>query len=352
VVKPTNAKGDGPEGLALSKSKLGVFAECERKWAYLDAFSWDVLDPRVKFLLKAQARLMPFSMLPGQVVDDTITESLRHYFDTRQWLPDPLQRAKAIVKEYLQFSKEFAERVHNREKWPTSHRQPLDRMFFGEEITPEEKRAATDCIRECVEHFFASELPDHIASFPIEQWRLPSKAQNEPRIPWFIFDDIPIYANYDFAIVGPEKTTIFEWKTGRRDTEAATEQLHWYAVYAHERWLVAYDQIRIAPIWLRSDPQALRLELLEQPVDMQRIESITRRWREMHALLTERVTQAKDHASLERVFPTTGFMQHCGRCVFRACPAYQEYLKQTGMASPTQKESGEASTEWPAESAN
>lgn len=336
----SNTRADLPEGLALSKSKLQTFDECERKWAYSDGFSWEVLDDRVKFVLKAQARLMPFPMLAGQVVDDTITESLRHYFDCGQWLPNPLQRATAIVKEYLDCSREYAERVQSNQKWPHTHRQPLDRIFFGEPISPDEKRAATECMRECIEHFFASALPDHIASFPIEQWRLPSKAQNEQRIPWFIFEDIPVYANYDFAILTPEKTTIYEWKTGRSDSEAAIEQLHWYAVYAHERWLVPYEQIRLAPVWLRSDPQALRPELLEVPVDVQRIEAITTRWRTMHALLSERVSQAKDHESLERLFPTTGFMHRCGRCVFRACPGYRQYVEEARAALPTEGETG------------
>ncbi|HXG23812.1 MAG TPA: hypothetical protein VNJ09_04590, partial [Chthonomonadales bacterium] len=82
----------------ISISSMKAFNECERKWLY--QYAPTQITRQFDYDLQAQARLMPWRMLTGQVVDDVIREALRCYCDTQQWPASLPDKANEILREY------------------------------------------------------------------------------------------------------------------------------------------------------------------------------------------------------------------------------------------------------------
>ncbi len=315
-VKPARRS---PKGISVSKTSLGTFDECERKWA-LGYRPW-LLPPEMEREARLQHKLMPFPALVGQVVDDTITAGLRLYHRKGYWPKDWHAGARDLLAQYWKASAEWIRAAETGGDLPELRRQPVDRVFFGEPLSEAENARLLERIDESLDVFLASEVRDWAAGFDVAMWELPQSGET----PWFLWDGIPVWAKYDFAIRTPERTYLVDWKTGKIDVASAREQLHIYAAYAIETWSVPRDQLTLRTVWLAAGPESC---VNDEEVDVDVLGRLYAQFRERHALLTARDAEArKGPGALFEQFPKTGFPNRCRWCAFRVCEGYAEALR-------------------------
>jgi hypothetical protein len=300
----------------VSKTSIAIFDECQRKWAY--TYQWWDLPEDVRLDFSYEAKLMPLEAFAGQVVDDVITETLRG-FDVAGWQVDFRERAHVILKQYLDASEIWFHSHLKGLKPPQLDRQPLDRYYFREALTADEKQRLRDGIVNSLENFWNSSLPERIAAVDRRFWKVPEHGL----VPWFLSDGVPVWAKYDFAIVQPGSVHIFDWKTGKvheRSEFSARTQLHTYAAYAISEWKADAGEIELHAVWLSAGPDQMQSMSVHQGL----LRQLRAQWRERHQLLRERLAQvSKDPARLLDLFPMTGIETgKCARCQFRSCEGY------------------------------
>lgn len=320
---------------SVSKTSVGTFDDCERKWAL--SYHWRDLPVEVRPEIAFEAKLMPFEAFAGQVVDDVITDTLRN-FEATGWEVDYKAKAQSFVKEYLDESTSWfiAHREHREP--PRLRRQPLDRYYFEEPFTPDERTRLRETILSCLENFFNSDIPGTLESHERRFWKMPPRGET----PWFFADNVPVWAKYDFAIVAPGRTQIFDWKTGKvseRSEEAAREQLHTYALYAMDEWDSRPEEIELNVVWLSLGPN----QIMSERVDLARLRTLKEKWQERHALLLERQRSlGRDPRRLLELFPMTGIEKgRCRYCQFRSCEGYRtSVLSSANAAAEAAKKEG------------
>jgi hypothetical protein len=154
-------------------------------------------------------------------------------------------------------------------------------------------------------------------------YELPQKGS----APWFMDGHVPVYANFDFAIRTPERTTLFDWKTGKvspRAEQDVKRQLHTYAAYAMETWRTPPENLRLVAAWLSAGKD----QIFETNLDLHFLKMIQKTWRERHFELYQRREKARGSVEkLFELFPTTGVEEKkCKSCSFRFCEGYVKYL--------------------------
>jgi hypothetical protein len=308
-----------PDKPNISWLSYGMYEECRRKWFLY--YSNDLLDGEKMWDVKKETKLLPFTALAGQVVDDTISETLVRFHQTERWEPDLQVLAAGILRQYINFSIRWTEAIRDRQKWPKGDAvQPIDRWFWSEVPGDAEQQELRDRIRFCIDNFTSSKMPDFIRGFPVAHWHCPARTMEMPPH-WFMVGDTPIYAKYDFMISSPGRTVIIDWKTGSEGwgASSAIEQLHWYAVYAHEDLGVPFEEIALIPMWLSSGP-----EWTEHTVSLDTVERLRKEWVERHRTLKEKVEEVgASFARLDEVFPLLDNAKTCRRCQFRSCNGYR-----------------------------
>jgi hypothetical protein len=313
------------DSVSISFTSLAEYDECPRRW--LNQHASDLLSDDTKWDIRAESRLAPWDALAGRVVDDTIRWALNEYVSTEEWPAELMTKANEILRQYVVYSRQFKEAVRSKSKWPRSlDTQPVDKLFFADELTDMEKGRVRIAMRNCLANFLASGIPEFITAFPTTDWIIPNRKEELDAIPWFLCGGIPVYASYDFVIRSAHLTMIFDWKTGKRNRwteEKVREQLHMYAELAHGYWEVPLEEISLFPVWLAYEVELKPIELSEPFLDRLRV-----KWADRHALLTARLCEAKeDPERLPDLFPITEDFASCARCKFRSCPGHQRLLE-------------------------
>jgi hypothetical protein len=331
-------KPDHPPRPSISKSSMGEYDDCQRRWVYhycwYEFDYWEFPDG-LKRDCQFHSKLMGNEAFAGQVVHDVIEETLRARVDGR--LPfDPYERAKEIAREYIADSNLFLDAYMKGDKAPKLHRQPLQRHFFQEGFDGSAKADFRKSVEMALLNFFESELYKEIVEIDPTYYEFPPKGG----APWFFSGQVPVYANFDFALRMPEKTVLYDWKTGRMSPRAEHDvrvQLHTYAAYAISEWGTSPEELRLVAQWLTPGKDVLS----ELTVDMRLLQAIQKEWRERHALLVRRRDESK--GSLEKLwslFPTNGVeKKKCKSCSFRFCEGYGQYL---AVVQPTKAETGDS----------
>lgn len=319
-------KPEHPPRPSISKSSMGEYDDCQRRWAYhycwYEFDYWEFPDP-LKRECQFHAKLMGNEAFAGQVVHDVIDETLRARVEGR--LPfDPYERAKDIAREYIADSNAFLAAYQNGEKPPKIHRQPLMRHFFQEGFDGSAKADFRKGVETALMHFFDSELYSELSSVDPVYYEFPIRGG----APWFFSGQVPVYANFDFALRMPEKTVLYDWKTGKMNPRAEQDlrvQLHTYAAYAMSEWKTTPEELRLVGVWLTPGKDMAT----ELTVDLRLLQVIQKEWRERHALLVRRREEARGSMEkLLQLFPTNGAeKKKCRSCAFRFCEGYSQYLE-------------------------
>jgi hypothetical protein len=322
-----NGKPAFPPRPSLSKSSMGEFNDCERKWAYHYAWSdFDYFDfpPPLKRNCHFHSKLMGNEAFAGQVVHDVIDETLRGRVEG-SFPFDPHERAREIAREYLDVSNRVRDAFEAGHDVPRDlKRQPLVRHFFREGFDGHAKAEFRKLMDGAILNFFESELAAWILSLDPAYYELPPHGS----APWFMEGDVPVYANFDFALRMPDRTILFDWKTGKISPRAdadVKEQLHTYAAYAISQWGASPSELRLVAVWLSAGKD----QKIEMGVETAYLDRLRKSWQQRHRVLCERREKARGNMDkLFQLFPMTGIeKKRCRKCAFRFCEGYAQYLE-------------------------
>ena len=305
-----------PDKPFFSWMAWGMLRSCRRRW-FLHNFGRELPDPLGK-RYQTERKLSYWQAFAGQLADDGVTETIRHFKKHRVWRQDMDSWLHERALEYIRESQSYTNAAANGDELPYIKRQVLDRYFYNNVPDREEHRRVLEEARQAVRNFYQTEIPALIESTPPKALMCDHK---ESDFPWADHDGVPVYAVYDFAIRLPQRTTIFDWKTGKVTQEKednALEQLHWYALYAMQAWSVEPEQIRLAPVFL-----AANCGYHQSECDPERLAKIRSDWKERHAEIKSKMNSASSIEVLQEEFPMTENLRECAGCVFRSCPGYQ-----------------------------
>lgn len=299
-------------GISLSHSGLTLYEQCPRRYA-LKHLS-DYLPVPLRWEVKLQGRLAPWATVVGKIVDETLATALLHFREEGKW-PDDLYRiAWEIAGEWWRFSQGWVVAVKGDQACPISRRfQPLDRHYYGEEVSGEEIRRLKGHIQLCLENWLASPLPELIAKSDPSCWRGPRRPGEPPS--QFLLEGLPLWAAPDFAIRTEERTWIWDWKTGTLTTGSflrARDQLLWYALLATREWGVPVEQLRLVPVWLLPCFVANEMEVTQAALDL-----LVRRIRERQWLLSGLIQLSAGGELPLELWPVTEHVPLCRTCPFR-----------------------------------
>jgi hypothetical protein len=331
----------------ISYSNLNIFQECPRKW--FNQYCWSYLPEPEKWQIYTQRNLLPSEALVGSVVDDAITYALVYYIKSGV-LPDDLTDiALGILSEYGKFSKRWSACVRSKQKWPDEFfLRPIQRIYFQEDYTREEVHTLKEHIRFCIKNFLKSDILSVILSHPCDTWQVPPRkliqslpgqmnsvdeempsADDKIAIPWFWYEDIPIYSSYDFMIVTQEEALILDWKTGNRArSELRTkEQLHYYAAFVLSEFAIEPEQIKMAAVWL-SDEDCLAY----YPYSSAAMENLHEKWKRYFKVFHDLTASLEEGKPWGQLFPLTESAARCKNCPYRACEGYSRVQSLSGQS--------------------
>lgn len=315
-----------PEKPFFSWMAWGMLRACKRRW-FLHNFGRDLPDPLGRQYF-TERKLSYWQAFAGQLADDGVTETIRHFKKHRVWRQDMDSWLLEQAREYRSDSLTYTKAAENGDDLPYVKRQVLDRYFYNNIPDGAEHKRVLEEARQAVRNFYQTEIPARIETTPPNALMCDHK---DGDFPWAEHDGVPVYAVYDFAIRLPERTTIFDWKTGKVTPEKeanALEQLHWYALYAMQAWHVEPEQIRIAPVFL-----AANYGYHETECDPVRLGNIQAEWKERHAEIKSKMNTASSIEVLQEEFPMTENLRECAGCVFHSCPGYQR-VRDAQVANP------------------
>jgi len=310
----------------ISLHTTSMYDECPRKWLYYTKPT--VVKHEVPLGLRKEARLMAWNMLAGQVLDDTIRQALRHYEQKNKWPSDLTTIAEATLKSYSAAAVKERRLRSTMRDFPFGGPSIVDRIYFDDPITKYEVAEVRSKIRQCIEAFSGSDIQAFICHYPTNTWRIVPPIDDDNKIPWFYAAEVPVYANYDFAIHTDEATLIFDWKCGKRSPQAeerVRRQLHSYAAFALQKWSANPQQISLVVFWL-----AERDEWDTIPLDLELLERLSNEWSDRHRELVKRSRLAGDeYGAWEREFPLTVNGWACKRCTIRSCEGFVRSTQAT-----------------------
>jgi hypothetical protein len=286
-----------------------------------------MLPPELRAAAYLEKQLLAFNMLVGQVVHDTIDSALREFQRTGQWPSNLCKEGERVLKETVRFSRtwsQVAKRPGSRPERSETFR-PVDLFYYDDELTEEIKLKVRSDIAGCLRRFSQHPIFADIMTRP-KDWRLPPK----PGVaPWFWSGDVPVYANYDFALVNDDGVVVIDWKTGRNQQAEARvyDQLKTYAAFAMEEWNVSLDRTKAIAAWLGDDRPASEFSYTEKEIEEARED-----WADQRAQMRVRIALAEaepQHAM--QSFPLTPQVWRCKNCTFRSCEGRKRINSAEGL---------------------
>ncbi len=321
-------------GPSISFTRYKTYDECPRRWLY--QYRSSLLPGAPVWPVEQQRKLAPWQTFAGKVVDAAIGEILHRYKREGKWPEDARKIAQDLGSRGWAFSKEWVQKVKQHASWPKSEHgfQPLDRHYYHEPFTEDERQAIRERVVRCAENFIQSGIPGFISGFDPECWRGP-RLPSEP-IPQFDLDGVTVWAAPDFALVTPEITYLIDWKTGAlhgTSYHSAMTQLHWYALFATRALGVAPESIRLMPVWLYPE-----VEVEEMPVRVQDLEDLQEQILDRYRLLCDLLPGVERLAADLEDWPHTSRASLCKGCVFRQSCGGATRTALQGSAEPDEED--------------
>lgn len=157
-----------------------------------------------------------------------------------------------------------------------------------------------------LENFYQSKFLEKLDSLGIQAYLQVEELGN------FIFEQVTIYAVPDFAFKENNLYYLYDWKTGKPDSNVEI-QLACYALYAIEKWKISQEEIKIAPVYLAFSP------VVYCPLDKIKIQEVKEYIRNSVFAMTKcLVDQDRDNNIINKEkCVKTDFAWRCKRCFFQ-----------------------------------
>ena len=286
-----------------SQSRDRTFQACLRRYYYAYYAFWggwkhdaDERTRRLYVLKKLQTR----QMWAGSVVHACIERTLKNL---RRGI-DVLEPQKIIELTIARMRDDF--------KWSRAQRywgKPKSCALFEHEyglaVADEQWRQTAEDVKRCLHTFYTSELFARLRAVPRAEWLEVEEFSS------LALDGVKVWAVIDCSFRDAELVDIYDWKTGRQVAEKGTLQLQCYALYAHQTWGVAIENVRIAEYYLLLD------RVQDYTVSASDIEDarayIQGSVADMQSLLAD---VAANEPLAESAFTRTDESRECSRCNF------------------------------------
>lgn len=302
--------GDLVNEFSWSKSRDGMFRSCPRQYWFNYYGSWGGWEhgchPRTRkiYVLK---KLTTRAMWAGSKVHDCIKRSLQNI---RRSI-DPMAEAEAIETTLAIMRKDYASSKRG-DFWKNPKTCGFLEHEYRHEVPDPKWKETADHVVQCLRTFYRSEIFGRIRTMPPDRWLEMEEFSS------FQLDGVKVHVVLDFSYRDPDGAIrIYDWKTGRSESQRNEIQLACYSFYATEKWGEPPDRVTTIEFNLssgRESPYHL------QGVGLDSIRGyIGSSIRDMRNLLAD---AASNHAVEDR-FAFTDREQTCNYCNFRAvCPRW------------------------------
>lgn len=220
-----------------SKSRDGTFLECARQYwfQYYGSWGgWEVrTDPRTReiYVLK---QLKTRQMWLGERVHKAIERSLRNLAVSAKPLAvDPDEIVRITLEEMRSDFKSSRSRIY-RSRPKTCG---LFEHEYGVPVADDEWKKVAETVERCLRTFYGSEIYAEIRDSRRGDWLELEDFSS------FQFDGVKVHVVLDFAMRKADGAVIYDWKTGASDERDNRLQLTCYALYAHQKWGLAPEQV-------------------------------------------------------------------------------------------------------------
>ena len=292
---------------AWSKSRDGAFQTCPRQYYFKYYGMWGgweyTADERTRQLY-VLSKLQTRAMWAGSTVHSCIERTLKNLRRGIDVL-NPQKIAEVTVSQMRDgFKTSRAKKYWDKPKTCALFEHEYDIPVPGEQW----KQTAED-VRTCLHTFYTSDLFARLRALARDAWLEVEEFSS------FMLDGVKVWAVIDCSFRDGALADIYDWKTGRNIAEESTIQLQCYALYAHETWGVAIDNVRIAEYYLLVD------RVQDYRVSASDIEDakayILGSVEDMRSLLAD---VGKNEPLAEGAFVRTDNVRECRRCNFlRVC---------------------------------
>ena len=287
-----------------SKTRDDCFRRCQRQYYFTYYGSWGGgnkgADERTRTLYVLK-HLRNRQMWAGENVHRVIRAILE---DLRKGgtLPDKETLLRTTLEEMRNQWRDSGEGAHWENPRGTC---ALWEHEYDIELPDREWKAIVDYALKCIRTFLDSETFRRIAAAPRSDW-----LEVEERSPISI-DGFKAFVQLDFACREDDRVVVYDWKTGRADTESTREQLGCYAIYAGQRWSVPAGQIVTREFNLGTN------EIHERTPTAEDLQRVLRRIQESSCAMFA------VHGEPEDRFPFTTEERICHTCNYlKACPRW------------------------------
>lgn len=163
----------------------------------------------------------------------------------------------------------------------------------------------------CVSAFYQSTVLRDLLDVPRDRWLELEELAS------FNVDGLKVWVQLDFAHRRDDRIHIFDWKTGKSDTEATRDQLALYVLYAATRWKTDPAHVTAVEFNLNSG------ELFERTAEPDLLETARQRVRDSAAAMTALLDDPALNLAREERFALTDNEKTCRRCPYRrVCPKW------------------------------
>jgi len=219
-----------------SVSRDKTFRECPRQYWFSAYGAWSgwepQADPRTReiYLLK-QLQTRPLWI--GDVVHRCIKQSLENL--SRGIAVLPVEDILALTRKRMR--SEFRESRDGRYREDPRSMRALFEHEYRVHVTDGEWLEAAETVDRCLLNFYDSEAWAHLRSLQ------PSDFLEVEQLASFEIDGVTVNLKMDCAVRETDHVVVWDWKTGKRESQSATLQLACYAFYVHQRYHVPIPHV-------------------------------------------------------------------------------------------------------------
>lgn len=178
---------------------------------------------------------------------------------------------------------------------------------YEKTVTDETWKKVHDEAVGCLRNFYNSEFFRELESDDKKSWVLIEDLEE------FLIEKATVYVKLDFARRHANHIEIYDWKTGKSDTEASV-QIGAYALYAMDKWKESLSNIRAFLVNISTEFVAPTEQILNEGILEDAKKTIALSIAEMRSCLTDPL---KNIPKPEEEFPYTENDRLCDYCAFK-----------------------------------
>ncbi|MBN2483504.1 MAG: PD-(D/E)XK nuclease family protein [Candidatus Omnitrophica bacterium] len=287
-----------------SFSRHKLCCECRRAYYYYYYASWEGWKKDSSELAQKTYRLKKMQnldMWAGSLVHTLLQEILKNRSEK-----NVITYEQAITQAHTAMAVQW--RQSQEQRWQESPKTYLNLFehYYHKKVSQELiDRKVKKKVYESIKNFYDSGFLEYLDSLGQEQFLRIEEIDSFP------FEKTKMYVVPDFAL-RDGSVKLYDWKTGRPNPDD-TRQLSCYALYAHTKWQVPLEKVKVFPVYLALgipgfDPWQEKIDTVEL------ITFLRQSIRQMHALLLTGPGENKiDYAKC----PRTENTRRCETCVFQ-----------------------------------